>query len=241
MIKLVLARHREGNIKLMELLDKSKIEIIAIDTIYFEPLKNWRKIDIELKRINEYDWIIITSTIGASFLINHIKEKNFQNVKNAKFATVGKKTAEILIENGFNVCFIPSEFTTEKLAKEIPFGEKVLLLRSDIASKKMLEILSKRGMKVKNLVLYRTRINDKKLEIKDIDAIVFGSPSEVEGFIRCVRNYKQFLDKKVFSIGPVTAKKAYSYGFKDITIPKEYTFKSLADCINEWANGYCLS
>lgn len=190
-----------------------------------------------LQNIALSDWIIFTSAKGIDFFIDAIKQLqiDLQILKNNKIAVVGPKTAQRAKEYGLHANFIPTKYTTEQIAKELAISKnlKILLARSAIGSKKFALDLQKKGAIVIDIPIYRTEFvtaPDPKLEelLKNdsINYITFTSPSTIEGFLE--RIIQSTLRDTVFtipiiSIGPVTTKKARTYGFQIIITSDTHT------------------
>ncbi len=119
------------------------------------------------------------------------------------------------------------------LASELPIdqGEKVLLLRTDIAEGRMLRTLQRRGFSVEEQTVYRTRFisGESEAHLGSIDAIIFASPSAIDGFCNRItqKTLHSLLATPVLCMGPVTAGAAKTRGFKRISTPNVHTFHSL--------------
>ncbi|MEM3684600.1 MAG: uroporphyrinogen-III synthase [Conexivisphaerales archaeon] len=231
--KVILARSSEGNFALARELEKVGLQPIQISTVEFEPPEDWSDVDKELRSIENYDWLVFTSSTSAKFFLDRIRTLRVQ-LPDLKIAAVGSKTAAVLTANGIRVDFIPSRFTTQRLAMELPKnGNRVLLLRADIADEQMLISLQNRGFNAKQVAVYRSVAVSSKYayeEFYEAKAILFGSASEVRNFCRIVPEdllYRLRKSSVAACIGPVTAGEAKAKGFSNILIPKEYTFESL--------------
>lgn len=162
-----------------------------------------------LHKEHKYDWIIFTSSVAVEFFFNSINAKEVT----AKIAVVGTSTKKEVEKNGLQVSFTPSAATAKKLVKEIPLNkeEKVLIPRSKIAGKGVIDILQKRKVDVTEVATYNnTPVAYSKEEVEDlfaqnINVITFTSGSTVENFIQLLRKYKIKLQgQHLVSIGPST-------------------------------------
>jgi uroporphyrinogen-III synthase len=198
-----------------------------------------------IKYIEKFDWIIFTSVKGVDAFMHiadalHIKKDIYAN-KN--IAVVGPKTAERVKYYDLVVKFIPSQFTTEQLGKELENikNKKILLARSDIASKQLAKDLQTKGASVTDIPIYKTEYStnsdlgiDALLQNDEIDAITFTSPSTITGFFKRVTNpqtIEHALAAKVVSVGPVTTKTAKNAGFKDIYTAKQFTTDNMIEVL----------
>lgn len=236
MVKILVARSSEGNRTLASMLEREGFEPIAVDVLSFLPPSRWDKVDSVINSINKFDWVVLTSATGVSFFLKRVREVGRRcDLKNVSFAAVGPKTAACLERAGLKKVFIPSKYTTEQLAKELPKkGKNVLLLRSNIASKEVVKILKKRGFDVINVVIYRTLKKYNSVSIEVPDGIVFGSPSEVRALSSICENLDKMKSLPAFCIGPVTRKEAEIAGFRNTIIPPNYTFDSLVEQIKRY-------
>ncbi|HSW88244.1 MAG TPA: uroporphyrinogen-III synthase [Candidatus Saccharimonadales bacterium] len=199
-----------------------------------------------LTNLPSFDWILFTSVKGVEAFITIAQLKIKQEIyANKKIAVVGPKTAERVELHGLTVSFMPSQFTTHHLGKELANinNKKVLLARSDIASKQLAIDLQTKGAEVVDIPVYKTEYLtypdpeiDKLLQKDAIDVITFTSPSTVHGFFKRIANKKlqaKIYDIPVISIGPVTTKTAEKYGFKHIFTAIEYTTEGMIKKMQE--------
>jgi uroporphyrinogen III methyltransferase/synthase len=163
-----------------------------------------------------------------------------------KVAAIGGKTAEKLSEFGIKSDFVPGIFTSRELGKQlIGFtnlqDKKILLLRSQLASNELVDILAQAGAEVDNVALYtaQTAKSDSTWladEISEgiIDWLTFASPSSVDGFFGQISSEAVNSCKvKVASIGPVTSERLRELGVKVDVTAKEHTLDGLLDAIEE--------
>lgn len=176
--------------------------LIKVEAINQEKLKN-------TFQNNSFDWIIFTSGVAVDFFFKTIEVKEV----NQKIAVVGTATQKKVEELGLKVNFTPSAATAKKLVKEIPLnkGEKVLIPRSEIAGKGVIEVLEKRKVNVTEVATYsNTPVNYSKEEVEavfeeNINVITFTSASTVENFVALIRKFKIKLSSQhLVSIGPST-------------------------------------
>jgi uroporphyrinogen III methyltransferase / synthase len=239
--RVVLTRTREGNEESASMVRALGFEPIAVECLELLPPRDWSPIDSSLRALSTFDWVVFTSGRGAAlfkermdFLGLELKWRGRPSV-----AAVGEGTATELRESGVPVAFVPSEFLTLKLASELPAGEasigkqRVLLLRADMGDPKMADILARRGFEVVEHAIYRTEAFSSRggaiTGLEGADAILFASPSAVEGFTSRLGGEDSSIMKRKLAacIGPVTAKSARDHGFERIVTPKAHTFKSL--------------
>ncbi|MEL6615637.1 MAG: uroporphyrinogen-III synthase [Bacteroidota bacterium] len=159
-------------------------------------------------------------------------------------AAVGPGTASALSERGVVCSFLPSESTGDAFAAELAVspGDRVVLMRSDIARRAVAERLRQRGASVVDAVAYRTiegaRPSDVSRALEDRpDAITFTSPSTVRGFMAGVADvirdggHMSLRDVALVAIGPVTAEALRDADLTPTAVADPSTLAGLADAL----------
>jgi len=217
-------------------------------TIRILPLTQKNEFVRTLAKINQYDWIIFTSGNGVTIFFDAMEglEKDARVFCSAKIAAIGSRTAAKLDEFGIKADFVPSVFTSEQLGKQLLGfsnlkNKKILLLRSELASNELVELLADAGAEVDNVSVYTTEEEKGesswlagRLDEGTIDWLTFTSPSSVDGFfnqISCDLVNKS--NVKVASIGPVTAERLKELGVAVNVTATEHTVDGLLDAIEE--------
>ena len=221
---------------------------LEFETIRIKPLTDSNDFLRMLSKIPQYDWIIFTSGNGVMTFFDALDSlgKDARVFSSAKIAAIGGKTADRLREYGIKADFVPGIFTSRELGKQlIGFtnlqSKKILLLRSQLASNDLVEILAGTGAEVDNVAVYTAA--PAKCEstwlsngIKEgtIDWLTFASPSSVDGFFEQISIEAVSSGKvKVASIGPVTSERLKELGVKVDVTAKEHTLDGLLDAIEE--------
>ncbi len=239
--RVVLTRTKEGNEEFAPKVRALGFEPISVECLELLPPRDWSPIDSSLMAIGTFDWLVFTSGRGASLFRERMDFLGLDLRWHGRpsVAAVGEGTARELRESGVPVAFVPSEFLTRKLASELPLGEtnierqRVLLLRADMGDPKMVDVLARRGFEVVEHAIYRTEALSSGgvalAGLEGADAILFASPSAVEGFTSRLGGKGSSVMKRKLAgcIGPVTAKSAMEHGFERIVAPKAHTFEAL--------------
>jgi len=181
---------------------------------------------------NDFDWIIFTS-YNAIHTFFEVINSHFIT---SKIAVVGSKTEQELKKYHLKAAFIPSDYTAETLAKEIPIheNEKLLIPQSDLAKQNLVKILTHRKGEPFPINSYQNcKVNytNKELKVlveKKIDFIIFTSGSTVKAFAELGIKIK---DSKVVCIGPETAKLAAENKIKVDAIATPHTIEGIIDAI----------
>jgi uroporphyrinogen III methyltransferase / synthase len=198
-----------------------------------------------IAQIKFYDWVIFTSCNGVETFFAAIAKlnKDARVFGSAKIAAIGVRTAETLAAFGIKADFVPSAFTSKDLAMGlIDFtnlrDKKILLLRSQIASDDLSQLLEAAGASVDNVPVYTHEKNLcdlKPLSEKSIHWLTFASPFAATCFFEQVSvDFVKSKDAKVASIGPVTSKKLAELGMKVDVEASEHTFDGLISAIEQY-------
>jgi uroporphyrinogen III methyltransferase/synthase len=221
---------------------------VEFPTIKIEPLTDTTEFLQALTKFSEYDWIIFTSANGVRIFFDYIQSlaKDARVFASAKVAAIGAKTADVLADFGIKADFIPDVFTGKDLAKQlIGFtnlkGKKVLLLRSQLASNELIDLLQQAGAEVDNVPVYTavTAKTDsapltKQISDGTIDWLTFASPSSVTAFFEQLRpDLVNSGNVRVASIGPVTSEQLKKIGVKIDLQAAEHTIDGLLDAIEQ--------
>jgi uroporphyrinogen-III synthase len=212
---------------------------IEIPLIAFRPIEKNHQVQTVLNQIHTYDWIVFTSNVTIETFFSFYKKEDLHSFP--KIAVIGKKTAEVLEERGYEAKFIPSAYVAEAFVDEfltnVPSGSKVLIPKGNLAREYISSALIKKGVFAEEIVIYETYMPEgsrKKLAgmiAKDqLDILMFTSPSTVDHLMAVVKEYKLEGHLKnciICSIGPVTKKKLREYGLTVHASPKEYTVKEM--------------
>ena len=199
-----------------------------------------------LAQINAYDWIIFTSRNGVEIFFAAMANlnKDVRVFASAKIAAIGSQTAEKLSSFGLKADFVPPNFTSKDLAKGLIEsanlrGRKVLLLRSQLATDDLPQLLEVAGASVDNVPIYTHEKNlcdMKPLSERSIHWLTFASPFAATCFFEQVPvDFVKSKDAKIASIGPVTSEKLAGLGVKIDIEASEHTIDGLLDAIEQYA------
>lgn len=159
-------------------------------------------------------------------------------------AAVGPGTADALAEYSVTPSFLPSESTGDAFAAELPvaLGDRVVLMRSDIARRAVAERLRQRGASVTDAVAYRTVEGAAPSAVRRAldarpDAVTFTSPSTVRGFLDALVDIAEgggrsrIASAALVAIGPVTADELRRYGLAPCAVADPSTLAGLVDAL----------
>lgn len=219
--------------------------VLECPTISLAAPESWAKIDDAIKRLAEFDWLILTSVNGVRFFFGRMQELGLQPdelvIKN--ICAVGPKTAQALAEKGITACLTPRQLFTAEGVVEVfrnieLYGKRVLFPKADGARDLIPSQLCLAGACVEDPVVYRNIMPDRlppearqALEQQQIDIAIFSSPSTVQNLALLLGGADQLAtalsNSLVASIGPITTKACQDMGIKVDLEPEKATFDDL--------------
>jgi uroporphyrinogen III methyltransferase/synthase len=221
---------------------------IEFATMQLKPLTQTNQFLQALTKLAEYDWIIFTSANGVAIFLDCLQssQKDARAFGYAKIAAIGSETSAKLDAFGIKADFVPSIFTSRELGKQLVGftnlqDKKILLLRSQLASAELIELLEHAGAEVENVAVY-TAVEQKsegnwlaeRIKKGWVHWLTFASPFSVRIFFEQVPSETvNSGNVKVASIGPVTSELLKSLGVRvDMEAP-EHTIEGLLNSIEQ--------
>ena len=157
---------------------------------------------------------------------NAVKNLSQTPFKGRVYAS-GKQTANVLKEKGFETKSGDSE-TAQNLAELIAEDgvKSALFFCGNIRRNELPNYLAKKGVQLKEEVVYHTLLDPKKIPSQKGDALFFMSPSAVESFAMM----NEFdTDLNYFSIGETTASTLRKKGVQKINTATEASFEAMLE------------
>lgn len=133
-------------------------------------------------------WIVFTSANGVDAFFRQAAEKNadLSFLTKHNFAVIGETTGAALAKYGFRAALCPKIFTSEALAKELAGAakpaERILLLRSAMATGTLPDILRKAGFSVDDIPIYTPEYGSFTEPLPKMDYLTFSSSGGVAMF-----------------------------------------------------------
>jgi uroporphyrinogen-III synthase len=172
-------------------------DAIEIPFIEIRPPRSYQRLDTALKKISEYDWLILTSVNGVEALGARTKELGIQieELSHLKVATIGPSTRSAAEKMRLKVAVTPAKYVAESVVdslREKVQGQRVLLVRAAVARDVIPRELREMGATVEVVEAYETVVptaSKKKLQsvMKDPaqrpQVITFTSSSTVRNFV----------------------------------------------------------
>ena len=245
--RIVVTRPTHQSQGLVDTLEELGATVIEYPVIKIESNADTELLLKVINQIQDYQWMVFTSANGVNIFFDQLKiwKKDIRHLQGLKFAVVGAVTQKALEERGVYADYVPDQFTTahlcEGLLNRVESKDKLLLLRSEIASKELTNGLSKKGIAFDDVPVYNTIENKQEhselpelINKNRIDYIIFTSPSTVHSFKsifgeECTRN----MSAECICIGPVTAKAVEESGMKIAGVADEYLEEGIVNKLLE--------
>jgi hydroxymethylbilane synthase len=226
--RILVTRAADQADQLVSALRDAGLEPILVPTIAVEFAPPRGDLDTAAGLLHTYAWVVITSTNGARAILK-AAERILTELGAPSWAAIGPATRRILEHGGIDVALQPSQSSGIALATELPVvaGDRVLVVRGDLADEELAVALRARGAAVDDVVAYRTRegpeasrpLLRRAMADGPIDAVVFTSGSTVRGLVGLAR--AEFLEVAAIPcvcIGPETAADARRAGFSVLAV-----------------------
>ena len=251
--RILLTRPRERMAGLSGKLRTLGAEVLEIPAIRIRPLCGDR-IEKELSRLQEYDWIVFTSPGGVNIFFDvclRREKTDIRTLMHMRFAVLGPGTGRTLAGRGIYPDLMPETYDAASLGKilaeECEKGANILVPRAAAGSPLLInEIKRREDLAVTDLPIYETlpgepRVIDLKSELQEerIDLVVFTSASGVRGFVQMVSRPDaedgedfDFSKIRAVCIGKQTQAAAERFGMKACAA-REATEDAIAEKITE--------
>ena len=247
-VRVLVGRARHQASSLSAELKKLRAEVIEIPFIEIRPPRSYKLIDAALRRIAEYDWLILTSVNGAEALQARMKRLRIRPAEfsHLKIAAIGPATREAVRAMALKVAVVPERYVAESVVKSLRGkvkGKRVLLARAKVARDVIPRELRKAGARVDAVEAYETVVppgSRKKLHslmdspVRRPHVITFTSSSTVRNFLGLLRGRKRNVlgeNIRLASIGPITSSTLRECGLRVDVEAKEYTIPGLVRAI----------
>jgi hydroxymethylbilane synthase len=226
--RVLVTRAAEQADELASALRHEGLDPVPVPTIAVESDPPGGELDVAAHHLHTYAWVVITSANGARAILDAGKRIRTP-LETPKWAAIGPATRAVLEHEGITVDVQPSQANSSAMADELPVvrGQRVLVIRGDLADKELAVALRARGAQVDDVVAYRTReapassgpLLHRALSDGPIDAVVFTSGSTVRGLVALARAASvDMCSIPAICIGPNTAMDARTAGFSVLAV-----------------------
>ncbi len=218
-------------------------QVLEMPTLEIVPPSSWQDLDREIADLNNFDWLILTSTNGVAAFFARLDHagKDSRTLAGIKIAVVGKKTAQSLQQHGITPDLIPPDFVADALISSFPIppaGQRILFPRVETGGREVLaQEFANLGATVVEVAAYQSQCPPSidptiliALQQQQVDIITFASSKTVKHFCQLIgTSLPSGWQERVCiaSIGPQTSATCRSlFGKVDIEAT-EYTLAGL--------------
>jgi uroporphyrinogen III methyltransferase/synthase len=165
---------------------------VLLPTIEIAPPEDWTAVDNVLGRLDQFDWIIWTSSNGVRGLLGRLWELggDTRRLNHAQLACIGTSTAAELEKYSLRADVVPPEYRAESLAAELSSkvsGKRVLWARASRGRDVLPQELTNAGASLEQVVVYHNRDVPtlpahelRQIERGELDWIALSSMSDPE-------------------------------------------------------------
>ncbi len=222
MAAVIVTRAAEQADELARELDHAGLDPVLVPTIAIEFVPPGGELDLSAHRLHTYQWVVITSANGARAILAAAL-RGRADLETPRWAVIGPATRRVLEREGIAIDLQPSQSSAARLVVELPVrpGDRILVVRGDLADDHLALALRDRGAEVDDVVAYRTREAPessrpllRRAMGRPIAGVVFTSGSSVRGLVALGR--AESVDVvwiPSVCIGPKTTAAARAAGF----------------------------
>ncbi len=231
--KVILTREEEDIKRDKELFERVGFKVVELPLIRTVPLP------AELP-LQDYDYIVFQSQKAVRYFL-----ERWEPSPKAKIVAVGEKTAKLLKELGYEVFKMPEKQSAEGLIeifKDLPFGQ-VLVPKSKIGRRELIDFLKEHGFKVYELDLYTTQPvlyqrEEFIAKLGEGKVILFYSPSAVSAFFANLQKNGMTLEDlnlQFVAIGETTKKALQEAGLENVLTPEKPKTEAIINLLKNLA------
>jgi uroporphyrinogen-III synthase len=252
------ARHQAGALSAgLRMLGATVIEIPFIE---IRPPRSYKPLDSALKRLQHYDWMVLTSANGVEAVWHRMRELRISkaSLRHLRVAAIGPATRKAIEARGLSVDVMPKQYVAEAVVRSLRRHvrkQRVLLARARVARDVIPRELRQAGAEVDVVEAYEAVLpKDSRARLIKLlkdqkwrpDVVTFSSSSMVRNFLTVLDaadikdrgrgrpRHTDILDGIRFaSIGPITSSTLRELGFAVHIEAKEYTIPGLIRAIRE--------
>lgn len=241
--KIIVTRAAEQAGEFSVKLANSGATVLECPTIRLVEPESWQLLDVGIRELPSYDWLILTSVNAVRFFFNRLEALGLDTraLGGCKVCAVGPKTADAFKTFGVRPDLIPSDYKAEGIVDEFSRldlkNAKILFPKADKARDLIPHELRRMGAHVDGPIAYRNILPDRlppealfALEKRSVDCITFTSSSTVQNLAAMLGEellLNMLKGVTVASIGPITSKTCRDLGLKVDVEPAVYTLDAL--------------
>jgi uroporphyrinogen III methyltransferase/synthase len=253
--RIAITRAREQAGVLREQLTALGAEVIEIATIEIRDPASWEPLDSAIRRLEEFDYLLVTSANGARNFLRRLEAcgRPARDLKGLTVGAIGPATAMELAKCGVKVDVTPRQYVAERLLEALGdrdlHGKAFLIPRAKVARDVVPRVLTEKGARVEVVAAYETVVPElppgelRRLLTPPPDVITFTSSSTAANFAQLAgeNDVSELLRGVVIaSIGPITSETIMKLGITVTIEAKESTMPGLVRAIQDHFGGQTL-
>src|SRR6266498_992197 len=119
--RIAITRAEEQSAGLLARLSALGATSVVCPAIAIAPPADYTALDVAIGRLEQYDWLIVTSANGVRALLDRMAAlgRRAAELAHLTIGAIGPATAEALAERGLHASFVPSAYVAEAILAEI--------------------------------------------------------------------------------------------------------------------------
>ena len=240
------ARHQAG--KLSQGLRAVGAEPVEVPVLEIQPLDSFDPLDTALRRLDHYDWLIVTSANTVRAMVERGAALGIspREGKVPQIAAVGAATADAARDAGFEVALVPPKYVAESLVETLAgrvAQRRILLARAEIARDVIPDALRNAGALVDVVDAYRNVVPEAAPKLlrdavfRGLDAATFTSSSSVTHLAEAAAAARlafPFAGVPAVSIGPVTTATLREAGWEPAAEAETHDVAGLIEAVSKF-------
>ena len=246
--RIAITRTREQAGTLREQLTALGAEVIEIPTIEIRDPASWEPLDSAIRRLEEFDYLLVTSANGARNFLRRLEAcgRDVRDLKGLIIGAIGPATAEEFVKSGVKVDLTPRAYVAEGLLEALGdrglHGKAFLIPRAKVGRDVVPRVLMEKGGRVEVVEAYETVVPQlpvgelQRLLTPPPDVITFTSSSTASNFAKLAgeNNVSELLrGAAIASIGPITSQTIRKLGLTVTIEAKQSTIPGLVRAIED--------
>jgi uroporphyrinogen-III synthase len=230
--RIAVTRPREQAALLADELERLGAVAVVVPLIEIEPAPAKAALRAVARSLARTDWVVVTSANGVRALEDALSL--VRGSDRTRIAAVGPATAVEIRRLGLEPSFVPDRFAAEEIAQGLGDvrGKRVLLLQSDLASRRLAADLAARGAIVDHAIAYATTpaqpAEEELQELRrGVDAILLASGSAARRLAALASDLPATRRALLVCIGPKTAAVAREAGLEVGLVAEEATAQGM--------------
>jgi len=246
--RIAITRAREQASVLREELAALGAKVIEIPTIEIRPPDSWAPLDAALKRLEEFQFLLVTSANGVKNFLARLSAsgRDVRSLHRLTIGAIGPATAAEFARTGVKVDLLPTEYVAEGLLAALGNrdvqGKAFLIPRAKVARDLVPRVLEERGARVEVVEAYQTVVPEispdelARLLTPQLDAITFTSSSTATNLAKLLgenRIAETLCGAVIASIGPITSQTLRKLGVEVTVEAQESTMAGLVHALQD--------